>query len=139
MARPWNDKQLLESFYWPVKVDRIGHNCVYQLILSHFTFAASQSSQVYYNTIAQLLSYRPSGADAPKCGPQIEVLIRLMSSLNGSIGAFGYEPGIQLALEQILIDAAKLDPDVVAQNLNVLHNLLALIRYDASRFSIIQF
>lgn len=51
-----------------------------------------------------------------------------MSSLNGSFELLTVEPGIKLALEQILIDEAKMDPDAIARNLNVLRNLLILIR-----------
>lgn len=91
-------------------------------------FLASQSPHLYHNTISELLAYRPKDANASQCGPQIEALIRLMSNLNGSFELLTVEPGIKLALEQILIDEAKMDSDAIARNLNVLQNLLTLIR-----------
>lgn len=52
-----------------------------------------------------------------------------MSNLNGSFELLTVEPGIKLAVEQILIDEAKMDSDAIERNLNVLQNLLTLIRY----------
>lgn len=54
--------------------------------------------------------------------------MRLMSNLNGSFELLTVEPGIKLALEKILIEEAKMESDAIARNLNVLHNLLTLIR-----------
>lgn len=92
------------------------------------SISASQSAHIYHNTIAELLAYRPKDVTASPCGPQVEALIRLMSNLNGSFELLTVEPGIRFALEQILLDEGKMDSDVVARNLNVLQNLLTLIR-----------
>lgn len=89
---------------------------------------ASQSAHIYHNTIAQLLAYRTKDVDGTNCGPQIEAIIRLMSNLNGSFELLTIEPAINLALEQILLDEPNMDADAIARNLNVLQNLLTLIR-----------
>lgn len=103
---------------------------VWQLAYTIYKFSASQSAHLYHNTIAELLAYRPKDFDALHVGPQIEALMRLMSNLSGSFELLTVEPGIKLALEQILIDEAKMESDAIARNLNVLKNLLTLIRYE---------
>lgn len=73
-------------------------------------------------------STQPAGTRA-SIAPEIEALIRLMSNTNGTLEPLSIAPGINFALEQLLINERRTDAHVTEANLNVLNNLLTLVRF----------
>lgn len=86
--------------------------------------ASGQSTHIYHHAISELLSC----ANHAKNNNPIEVIIRLMSGANFANESIGLKPGITIALERLLIDEFKMEEDTIARNLNVLQNLLFLVR-----------
>lgn len=86
--------------------------------------ASGQSTHIYHHSVTELLAY----ANHSENTNSIEALIRLMSGANFSNENVGLKPGITIALERLLIDEFKMEDDTIDRNLNVLQNLLFLIR-----------
>lgn len=86
--------------------------------------ASGQSSHIYHHSVTELLSY----ANHSQNIKPIEALIRLMSGASFSNENVGLKPGITIALERLLIDEFKMEDDSIDRNLNVLQNLLFLVR-----------
>lgn len=87
--------------------------------------ASNQSSHIYYQSVAELLA---NTTDTIKSSYGIEAIIRLISGNNFSSEVNSLTPGVALALEQLLIDEFKMQNDNISRNLNVLQNLLFLVR-----------
>lgn len=94
--------------------------------------AAHQSNQTYHNTISDLLKSSTQKEESKLsrnvATPEIEAIIRLMSNMNGTLEPISIAPGINFALQQLLINEGKYDPDIISKNLIVLANILTLIR-----------
>lgn len=88
--------------------------------------ASGQSTHIYHHSITELLAY----ANHSENTNSIEALIRLMSGANFSNENVGLKPGITIALERLLIDEFKMEDDTIDRNLNVLQNLLFLVRLE---------
>lgn len=86
--------------------------------------ASGQSTHIYHHAITELLSH----ANHSDNTNSIEAIIRLMSGANFSNENVGLKPGITIALERLLIDEFKMEDDSINRNLNVLQNLLFLVR-----------
>lgn len=86
--------------------------------------ASGQSTHIYHHAVTELLAY----ANHCENTNSIEALIRLMSGANFSNENIGLKPGITIALERLLIDEFKMEDDSIDRNLNVLQNLLFLVR-----------
>lgn len=86
--------------------------------------ASGQSTHIYHHSISELLSC----ANHSRNNSPIEVIIRLMSGANFANESVGLKPGITIALERLLIDEFKMEEETIARNLNVLQNLLFLVR-----------
>lgn len=85
--------------------------------------ATGQSTHIYHHSVTELLAYTNHSENMNS----IEALIRLMSGANFSNA--GLKPGITIALERLLIDEFKMEDNSIVRNLNVLQNLLFLVRY----------
>lgn len=86
--------------------------------------ASGQSTHIYHHSVTELLSY----ANHSENSNPIEALIRIMSGANFSNENVGLKPGITIALERLLIDEFKMEDESIDRNLNVLQNLLFLVR-----------
>lgn len=93
--------------------------------------ASGQSTHIYHHSVTELLAYTNHSENMNS----IEALIRLMSGANYSNENAGLKPGITIALERLLIDEFKMEDDSIERNLNVLQNLLFLVRYVRSALS----
>lgn len=87
--------------------------------------ASGQSTHIYHHSVTELLAYTNHSENMNS----IESLIRLMSGANFSNENAGLKPGITIALERLLIDEFKMEESSIDRNLNVLQNLLFLVRY----------
>lgn len=86
--------------------------------------ASGQSSHIYHHSVSELLSY----ANHTENSNPVEALIRLMSGANFANEHVGLKPGVKIALERLLIDEFKMEDDSIDRNLNVLQNLLFVVR-----------
>lgn len=87
--------------------------------------ASGQSTHIYHHSVTELLAYTNHSENMNS----IEALIRLMSGANFSNENAGLKPGITIALERLLIDEFNMEDESIDRNLNVLQNLLFLVRY----------
>lgn len=88
--------------------------------------ASNQSPYIHHHVVSRLLS-NTSAADNMR---GIEALIRLISGVHSTNEVSGFQPGVRISLERLLIDEFKMEIDDVSLNSNVLNNLLLLIRYE---------
>lgn len=86
--------------------------------------ASGQSTHIYHHSVTELLSY----ANHTENIYPIEALIRLISGGNFSNENVGLISGVNIALERLLIDEFKMEDESIGRNLNVLQNLLFLVR-----------
>lgn len=86
--------------------------------------ASGQSTHIYHHSVTELLAY----ANHTENIYPIEALIRLISGGNFSNENVGLRPGVTIALERLLIDEFKMEDESIGRNLNVLQNLLFLVR-----------
>lgn len=83
-----------------------------------------QAPHIYHHLVAELLACTSNTENIKG----IEALIRLISGSNTSHEAIGLKPGVTIALERLLIDEFRMEESSVTRNLNVLNNLLLLVR-----------
>lgn len=98
---------------------------VRQTALRLIMMASFRSPYIFHYAISELLSQFNSAENINN----IEALIRLAAARNISNDLITLKVGIMTALEQLLIDEFKMDDETrIQQNLNVLDNLLLLLR-----------
>lgn len=86
--------------------------------------ASGQSTHIYHHSVTELLSH----ANHSDNNNPIEAIIRLMSGASFSNENVGLKPGITIALERLLIDEFRMENNSIDRNLNVLQNVLFLVR-----------
>ena len=83
-----------------------------------------QSPYIYHQSVAELLACSYTATNNNGLG----ALIRLLPGIQGCPEWVQLTPGIEIALEWILIQDLKNEPAHIERNLNVLKNLVTLVR-----------